>query len=143
VSPHLRASLPLQARLKPTLSKAAGARLAAAEHNRIARLIVVYLHDRILKDRRKYQSYSHDDVAKALGLEPRQVRASLAHAGTDVTTVEVTAQERASLRKVREALQLPVGTTSLSTSGLTSGIGSWEKSAKSIAVRKLNAHNDA
>jgi hypothetical protein len=105
MSAHLPAGLPLQARLKPTISRI-GSRIIAAEHNRIARRVVEYLHARILKDRRKHQSYSHQEVGAALGIEPRQVGASLAHAGTSITTVVVTEADRAAIKKLRKELEM-------------------------------------
>lgn len=102
MSPHLPASLPLQARLKPTLSQARGTRTVAAEHNRVAHRVIAYLHERILKDRRKHQSYSHEEVGAKLGIEPRQVRASLAHAGVELITVRVSTEDRAAIKKVQE-----------------------------------------
>ena len=102
MSAHLPASLPLKARLKPTISRV-GSRVIAAEHNRIARRVVDYLHERILKNRRKHQSYSHEEIAANLGIEARQVRASLAHSGTELVTVVVTPEDRAAIMKVSEA----------------------------------------
>lgn len=103
MSAHLPASLPLQARLKSTISQVRGARSVAAEHNRIARRVVDYLHERIMKDRRKHQVYSHEEVAAKLGIKPQQVKASIAHAGNDLTTVVLTAEDRVAIERVRKA----------------------------------------
>jgi hypothetical protein len=101
VSPHLPATVPPQARLKPTLS-GAGSPTLLVEHNQIARRVVDYLHQRILKDPRKHQTYSHEEVGAVLGIEPQKVRASLAHAGTELITVVVSTEDRAAIKKVRE-----------------------------------------
>ena len=104
MSAHLPASLPLQMRLKSTLSHVPGNRIVAAEHNRVARRVVDYLHQRILKDRRKHQTFSHEEVAAQLGIKAQQVRASLAHGGGELTTVVVTAEDRVAIERVRKAL---------------------------------------
>jgi hypothetical protein len=115
MSPHIPAILPLQARLKSTFSRLPGNRITAAEHNRIAHRVVDYLHSRILKDRRKHQTYRLEEVAAKLGIKPQQVRASLAHAGTELITVVVTAEARDSIR---------------------------DATSRAIPIAKLNSQND-
>ncbi len=64
-------------------------RTRAVDHNQVAERVVAYLHEQILKNPDRHQVYLHVEVAGALGIESRQVSASLAHAGVRKITVEV------------------------------------------------------
>jgi hypothetical protein len=100
VSAHKPASLPLQARIKPTLNLRPAVRGVAIEQNQIARRVVDYLHNRILDNSEQCQYYRHEEVGVALGIDPRKVRLSLAHAGGDCITVKVLAKDRTAIRKL-------------------------------------------
>jgi hypothetical protein len=100
VKVHKPAPLPLQARIKPTLNLRPAVRGVTIEYNQTARRIVDYLHRRILENPDRSQSYLHEDVGTALGIDPRRVSLSLAHAGVNRITVEVTAADRAAIRKL-------------------------------------------
>jgi hypothetical protein len=100
VKVHKPASLPLQARIKPTLNLRPAVRGKTIEYNQTARRIVDYLHARILENPDESQTYLHEDVGAALGIDPQKVRLSLAHAGVNRITVEVTAADRAAVREL-------------------------------------------
>ena len=97
---HIPAGLPLEARIKSTLNLRHAGRGLTIERNQTARRVVDYLHDQILKNPEASQRYRHEDVAAALGIDPRKVCLALAHAGGDWITVEVSAKDRAAIRKL-------------------------------------------
>jgi hypothetical protein len=75
-----------------------GSNNVTIEYNQTARRVVDHLHRQILDNPEKSQRYRHEDVGAALGIDPRKVRLSLAHAGGDWITVEVSAKDRAAIR---------------------------------------------
>jgi hypothetical protein len=99
MSAQLLASLPLQARFKPTTNRYTQMRGMAAEQNRIAKRVVDYLHHQILSNPEKHQRYTHEEVGAALGIAPRKVQLSLAHAGNTGISLEVTTKCRSAIKK--------------------------------------------
>jgi len=73
---------------------------ATVEQNQTARRVVDYLHQKILENPERYQRYRHEEVAATLGIDPKRVRLALAHAGSDLLTVEVSAKDRAAIEKL-------------------------------------------
>lgn len=74
-------------------------RVLATEQNLITKHVVDYLHQAILANPEKHQRYTHQEVGKALGVHPKKVQLSLAHADATGITLEVTAKDRAAIRK--------------------------------------------
>ena len=105
MSPHMLASLPLQARFKPTTNRFTRMRVMAAEQNRIAKRVVDYLHQRILDNPDRHQRYTHEDIGVALGIDPRKVQLSLSHAGNTGITLEATPKCRVAIGKAMRAAE--------------------------------------
>lgn len=103
MSAHKPASLPLQGRIKSTMNLRAVVRAIAVEQNLIAKRVVEYLHARILENPDRQQTYRHEEVGAALGIDPRKVRLSLAQAGGEWITVDVSATDRAATRKLAKS----------------------------------------
>ncbi len=99
MSEHLPASLPLRARIKSTLNLRPAVRATTVNSNQTARRVVDHLHDRILANPEKHQRYTHQEVGEVLGIDPKKVRLSLAHAGARGITLEVTAKDRAAIKQ--------------------------------------------
>lgn len=97
---HKPASLPLQARIKPTLNLRLAVRGMTIQYNQTARRIVDYLHRQILANPEKSQRYNFEEVGGALGIDPKKVRLCLAHSGIAWITVEVSAKDRAAIKKL-------------------------------------------
>lgn len=97
---HKSASLPLRARIKSTLNLRAAVRGATLAQNLTAKRVVDHLHDQILQSPEKSQRYNFDDIGAALGVNPAKVRLSLAEAGLAWVSVEVSAKDRAAIRKL-------------------------------------------
>ncbi len=100
MGPHKAASLPLQARIKPTLNLRPAVRGMTNQSNQTARRVVDYLHREILANPEKFQRYNFEKVGGALGLDPKKVRLSLAEAGPAWVSVEVSAKDRAAIKRV-------------------------------------------
>jgi hypothetical protein len=99
VSAHLPASLPLQTRIKPTLKLRPAVRGAMIDQNQTARRVVDYLHKQNLDNPERHQRYRHVEVAAALGIDAHRVRLALAHAGSDLLAIQVSAITHSSSSK--------------------------------------------
>jgi len=80
------------------MNKNAAVWMLASAQNQMAKRVVEYLHEEILKNSSPSQSYRYEDVALALGLDKRKVGLCLAQGGVDRITVNVTAKDRVAIK---------------------------------------------